>query len=66
MIRVENVKKQSGNKIVAVLFSDTKAEVVSGLKVAGNFECDFGSRVVTADGDVGQLDSDGTWHWLGE
>jgi len=65
MIRVENVKSKNGNKIVAVLFSDTKTEIVPNLKL-GNDLIDFGSRVVTADGDIGQLDSDGTWHWIGE
>lgn len=66
MVRIDSVKSRNGDKIVAVLFADDKTDMVSGLKFAGNLECDFGSRVVTADGDVGQLDSDGTWHWIGE
>ena len=63
MIRVENVKSKKGNKIVAVLFSDTKTEIVPNLKL-GDDLIDFGSSVVTADADVAFLKSDGTWNWI--
>ena len=65
MVKVDKVNQRNGNKITAVLFADAKADIVSNMSI-GNDIIDFGSRVVTADGDVGQYDSDGTWHWLGE
>lgn len=65
MVKVDKVNQRNGNKITAVLFADAKTDIVSNMSI-GNDIIDFGSRAITADGDVGQLDSDGTWHWLGE
>ena len=67
MVKVEEVysKRTDSNgvgHITASLFADTKNEVVSGMKL-GDDVIDFGSDVTTADFEIGQLDSDGTWHW---
>lgn len=65
MVRVDKVMSKAGNKVVAVLFADAKADVVSNLKI-GEDDIVFGSRAVTADGDIAFLDSEGVWHWYGE
>ena len=64
-IKITDVTLRVGKKITASIFADTKAEVVDNLTI-GDDVLDYGSNAVTADGDVGLYDSDGTWHWLGE
>ena len=51
------------------LFSDTQAEVAStaledikGFPV--NYTIAFGSSVMTAEGDMAFMKSDGTWNWI--
>lgn len=65
MIKITDVTLRVGKKITATIFADTKTEVVDNLAI-GDDVLDYGSVAVTAAGDVGQLDSSGTWHWLGE
>lgn len=74
MIRVKEMtmKKQNANgvwQVEAGLIADTKEEVGEGMSVSGlpsNSELILGSYVITATGSLGIIDSEGTWHWVGE
>lgn len=74
MVRVKEMtmKKQNANgvwQVEACLISDTKDEVGEGMSVSGlpsNSELILGSYVITATGSLGIIDSEGTWHWVGE
>lgn len=74
MVRVKEMtmKKQNANgvwQVEAGLISDTKEEVGEGMSVSGlpsNSELILGSYVITVTGNLGIIDSDGTWHWVGE
>lgn len=68
MIKVTSLKLGLGNKADVVLFADTKSEITEGMVVVGlpeGIEPAFGSSVITADGDIAFLKSDGTWNWIG-
>lgn len=59
-------------KVVAKLFADDKEDVTTDI-IEGALEgkpdgyaLDMESFVITADGEIGQLKSDGTWKWVGE
>lgn len=48
-------------------FSDTKAEVTPTAEIVGlpsNATIEQGSSLVTADGDVAFMKSDGSWNWV--
>lgn len=62
MVKVMNVDSKRGNKIVATIIADAKAEVTSGMKL-GEDSFDFGSIALTTSGDVALLGSDGNWVW---
>ena len=68
MITVTNITKQPGdgiNEYQIQAFADTKEEVVPGAEFVGmpSGTMQHGSRVVTSDGEIGFLKSDGTWNW---
>lgn len=68
MITVTNITKQPGdgiNEYQIQAFADTKEEVVPGATFFGmpSGVMQHGSSVITADGDIGFLKSDGTWNW---
>jgi hypothetical protein len=68
MVKVVNIKREQ-EKAIIVAFADSKSDVTSGMEVIGlpeGTEIAWGSSILTADGDVGLLDSEGTWHWVGE
>jgi len=68
MIKVTEIKQGPGTKADVTLFADTKEEITSGMVVIGlpeGIEPAFGSSVITADGDIAFLKSDGTWNWIG-
>lgn len=55
--------------VVARLFADAKEDVTDGMTVIdmpSGYTLDAESYVITAAGDIGILDSEGTWHWVGE
>lgn len=50
-------------------FSDTKEEVVPGATYEGLPEgclIEAGSFLMTANGKIASMKSDGTWNWMGE
>lgn len=62
MIRIENTSRRTGNKVIALLYADTKTEVTDNL-VLGDNVIDCASKVYTPDLDIGVMNSDGTWTW---
>lgn len=62
MVRIMDTSRRTGNKVVATIMADTKAEVTNNLTLGDNV-LDFGSIALTVGGDVGLLDSEGVWHW---
>ena len=69
MITVTSISHQPGDstdQYQITAFADTKEEVVPGATFVGmpSGEMQHGSQVVTADGDVAFLKSDGTWNWV--
>lgn len=55
--------------VVARLFADAKEDVTDGMTVIDmptGYTLDAESYVITAAGDIGILDSNETWHWVGE
>lgn len=67
-VKVTNLKVGLGNKADVTLFADTKADVTDEMVVIGlpeGIEPAFGSSVITANGEVAFLKSDGTWNWVG-
>ena len=58
--------------VVAKLFADTKEDVTTDI-ITGELEgkpvgytLDFESYAITSAGDIGILDSNETWNWVGE
>ena len=68
MIRVTELRNTDTdpNTFRISAFSDTKAEVASGtfIGLPTNATIEMGSSVITADGDVAFMKSDGTWNWV--
>ena len=71
MIKFFDCKNWDAEVALVELMADTKAEVTAngdtyvpgmpkGRKIA------FGSYCLTVDGEVGIIDSEGTWHWVGD
>ena len=55
--------------VVARLFADAKEDVTDGMTVIDmptGYTLDAESYVITAAGDIGILDSNETWNWVGE
>jgi len=54
-------------KIVANLYADAKEDVTDNMEVIGipnGYTLDVESSVMTANGEVAFMKSDGTWNWL--
>ena len=54
-------------KIVANLYADAKEDVTDSMEVIGipnGYTLDVESSVMTANGEVAFMKSDGTWNWL--
>ena len=69
MIKVQSMENSDSNdnSFKAILFADTKNEVISGTEIIGlpiDATLEMGSCVLTADGDVGFLKSNGEWNWI--
>ena len=62
MIKIENTSRRTGNRVIALLYADTKAEVTDNL-VLGDNVIDSASKVYTPNLDIGIMNSDGTWTW---
>lgn len=49
------------------LYADSKNDISDGMTIEGlpeDYEIEWGSEVITADGDIGQLKSNGEWKWI--
>lgn len=69
IINNETRTADSPKNVVAHLFASTKEDISDEMQVQGlpgNYELVAGSYVITAAGDIGLLDFDDTWHWVGE
>lgn len=69
MVKVIKFYKESYPLSGVVLFADQKTDVSNDMTVEGlpdGFTIPWGSKVITADGEVGYLKSSGTWNWVGE
>ena len=69
MVKVKgNISLNPNTKEAEVsLFSDTKNEVTSQMEVSDipeGYTIAAGSSVLTADGDMAFMKSDGNWNWL--
>lgn len=69
MVKVKgNISLNPNTKEAEVsLFSDTKNEVTSQMEVPDipeGYTIAAGSSVLTADGDMAFMKSDGNWNWL--
>lgn len=54
-------------EVLCELFADTRAEVTSDMEVVGlakGFAFAHGSSVMTADGQVAFMKSNGEWNWV--
>ncbi|MBR4377365.1 MAG: hypothetical protein IKP50_00545 [Bacilli bacterium] len=68
MIKVMSIENNdlNTNDYLVSLFADTKAEVEAGGEIVGlpqNAGIEFGSKVITADGQLAYMQSDGNWKW---
>ena len=68
MIKVTDLKNTDDklNSYLISAFADTKAEVATGtfIGLPEDAEIEIGSDVMTADGEIAFMKSDGTWNWL--
>ena len=67
MIKALDYNPNFEEKTLAVLFADTKEEVTGTLSIVGlpqGVMPDYGSRLITAKGELAFLDSEGTWNWV--
>ena len=67
MIKVTSLSSSTDEKVEVVLFADSKSDVTDDMEIVGMPDGAVpapGSSVITADGDVGFLKSDGTWSWV--
>jgi hypothetical protein len=66
MIVVTDIKiSPDGAKARVSLFADEQSDVTSeAISEAVGMEVQPGSSVITADGDIAFMKSDGTWNWL--
>lgn len=53
--------------VLGTIFADSKEDIddqlEQKLKIRDGYKVDWGSRVVTANNEIGWLQSDGTWVW---
>ena len=68
MIKVTDLKNtdEKSNTFLISAFADTKAEVATGtfIGLPEGAEIEMGSDIMTADGEMAFMKSDGTWNWL--
>jgi len=68
MIKVTEWSKKGQNLYHIDAMADTKEEVDNGDPFIGlpdNYNLEIGSTVMTVDGDIAFLTSDGRWNWVG-
>lgn len=54
---------------LGLLYADSKEDISGEFEVEDlptDYEIEWGSEVITAAGDIGQLNSEGTWVWVGD
>ena len=69
MVKLTSIKAELGGSAEITCFADAKADVTESMTIVGlpyGITPSMGSSVITADGDVAFLKSDGTWNWIGE
>lgn len=72
LIKVEKWEtgtEDNKKNVVAEFRADAKTDITDEMRVIGmpsSYNLQFGSYVCTAAGEVGILQSDGTWSWVGE
>ena len=67
MIRVTSITHPIDGEAIITAFADAKTDVTQGATFIGlpeNTTITFGSSIITADGDVAFLKSNGTWNWI--
>ena len=67
MIKALDYQPNFDDKTLTVLFADTKEEVTGTLSIVGlpqGVIPDYGSKLITAKGELAFLDSEGTWNWV--
>lgn len=70
MIELTEIKRQPGDgfdQYQIQAFADTKEEVTPGCSIhnlPANAVIQPGSSIITADGELAFLKSDGTWNWV--
>ena len=67
LINADGVNAKRDGKITASLFADSKEDVTQGVHIIGmptGYELEMGSSILTADGEIAFLKSDGTWNWV--
>ena len=63
------IEYEQNNEIEVLLFADTKEEVSDDMEIEGipkGKVISYGSSLITANGDIAFLKSDGTWNFVGE
>ena len=69
MIKVKAIENTDANSndYLIIAFADTKAEVVPGATYIGlpdGAGIEMGSRLMTADGELAYMKSNGQWNWV--
>ena len=59
-------QEEDEKKMLASLYADEKTDLTDEMELADDYKLEGGSTAVTADGDVGIVDTEGAWHWLEE
>lgn len=53
--------------VIGTIFADTKEDIdehlAEKLKIKAGYTVDWGTRVITADSEIGWLKSNGQWVW---
>lgn len=63
------IEYEQNNEIEVLLFADTKEEVSDDMEIDGipkGKVISYGSSLITANGDIAFLKSDGTWNFIGD
>ena len=67
MVKVTSLVATVSGSYRIEAFADTKEEVTDSTEFVGfpeNGTMEAGSSIITADGEIALLKSDGTWNWI--
>lgn len=68
MVKATDWTKKGQNLYHVEAIADTKEEVDEGAPIIGipdNYQLEMGSSIMTVDGEIAFLTSDGIWNWVG-